>query len=253
MPRTVGQGGTIRLPGEYRDGAGALVDPVDPLVAITNPSGGVVAGAVVPVRDSLGRYHVDHVAATDAPIGVWTARWTGTINGVPVTAEDRFEVFAAGAIRFGPPWEPTPSEVHGIIPQRTNGKPFTDDTVPTVAQVTTIISDVMSEVDSWLEHTVVPEQHVDLARFVVKLGAAKEIERAFWPEQGQAPSGSSYVQLKQRYEETLAQLVLAVLGIVVNPGAPGSGTGDDAADGLYSVEIRSGNVPREQLGTEVLP
>lgn len=98
MPNVVGQGGTITLRAEYRDGANNLVDPTNPLLAILNPSAVVVASNLVPTRESLGLYRYAYTVATDAPLGDWTARWTGTINGVPVTGDEEFEVVPAGSV-----------------------------------------------------------------------------------------------------------------------------------------------------------
>lgn len=98
----IAQGGTGRLYGEYKDSAGALVDPTTPLVDILNPSGGVVVNDAVPVRDSLGQYHYDFTAALSAPLGDdWTARWTGVIAGGTVTGDELFEVVPVGTVTTG--------------------------------------------------------------------------------------------------------------------------------------------------------
>ena len=94
----VGRGGTITLRVEYRDGANNLVDPTNPRLAILNPSAVEVASNLVPTRESQGVYAYAYTVAADAPLGVWTARWTGTINGVPVSGDEQFEVVLAGTI-----------------------------------------------------------------------------------------------------------------------------------------------------------
>jgi hypothetical protein len=98
----VGQGGTIRLDAVFKDGAGNLVDPVTPLVDVLNPSDVAVVTDAAPVRAELGRYYYDYAVAAGAPLGVWTARWTATINSVAVEDDDTFEVVAAGDIVFDP-------------------------------------------------------------------------------------------------------------------------------------------------------
>ena len=56
MPQ-VAQGGTVRLYGTYRNGAGQLTTPTTPQVDILNPQGGVVVNNAVPVNESLGVYY----------------------------------------------------------------------------------------------------------------------------------------------------------------------------------------------------
>lgn len=94
----VGRGGTITLRVEYRDGANNLVDPTSPTLEILNPSAVSVASNLVPTRESQGLYRYNYTVAADAPLGVWVARWRGSINGVPVTGDEQFEVVLAGTI-----------------------------------------------------------------------------------------------------------------------------------------------------------
>lgn len=100
MPQQIGQGGTITLDGIYQEGSGQLVDPVDPRLAISDPDETTVASNLIPTRDTTGRYHYDYLVPSAAPLGIWTATWTGTINGVPVTGLDHFEVAEAGSVSF---------------------------------------------------------------------------------------------------------------------------------------------------------
>ncbi len=88
-------GTTTTLRGEYRDGAGSLVDPVTPRLSILDPAGAVVVAPTAPVRDSLGLYHYDYAVPLGAPTGTYTARWTGTVAGAPVSADEAFDVVAA--------------------------------------------------------------------------------------------------------------------------------------------------------------
>lgn len=103
MPQ-VAQGGTVRLPATYEDSTGALVDPVTPLVDIINPSNVVVVNDAVPVRDSLGEYHYDFTAASNAPLGAWVARFSGTISGGVVTGDEPFTVLPPGSVGVGQVW-----------------------------------------------------------------------------------------------------------------------------------------------------
>lgn len=102
MTQRVGQGGTITLDVVFSDGAGTLVDPVAPRVDIINPAAVQVVTDAVPVTDGVGLYHYDYAVDGAAPLGVWTAHWTGTINGVLVGGDDAFEVVAAGEAGFPP-------------------------------------------------------------------------------------------------------------------------------------------------------
>lgn len=98
MSGVVGQGGTIPLDARYRDGSGALVDPTLPLVDIVNPSAVTVVNDATPVHDGTGLFHYNYTVAVAAPLGTWTAHWTGVINGAPVSGDDVFTVVAAGSV-----------------------------------------------------------------------------------------------------------------------------------------------------------
>ncbi len=94
----VTRGGRAALVVVYRDVTNELVDPPDPLVDIIDSANVVVVAGVEPVRSSLGLYDYPaggYLVPTDADLGAWTARWTGTVDGSPVTLIDDFEVVAA--------------------------------------------------------------------------------------------------------------------------------------------------------------
>jgi len=97
MTLRVEQGRTIRLPADFFSGD-APCDPADPRLHILNPSNDPVATWVVPHRQRAGVYYFDFEVAPDAPIGSWTARWTGTINGELVGGDDRFDVLQPNVI-----------------------------------------------------------------------------------------------------------------------------------------------------------
>jgi hypothetical protein len=101
MSQRVGRGGTIVLDAAFSDGTGQLVDPVAPTVEVIDPNGVQVVAPTSPTRNpSVGVYEYDFIPALDAPLGVWTARWSGTINGTLAVDDDFFEVVAAGTIGF---------------------------------------------------------------------------------------------------------------------------------------------------------
>ncbi len=106
MPQVVGRGGAIVLEAAFYDGAGNLVAPITPRVDIYNPSDVLVLNNGVPDLISLGRYEFTYDVPVDAPLGLWKALWTGTINGTLVEGEDFFTVVAAGVIDPGAavPW-----------------------------------------------------------------------------------------------------------------------------------------------------
>lgn len=101
MP-SVGQGGTITLRALYRDGTGALVDPVTPLLDILDPAAAVVVNGAVPVRDALGSFSYVHSVALAAAVGNWSARWSGVINGGLVYGTEVFAVGAPGTVVVTP-------------------------------------------------------------------------------------------------------------------------------------------------------
>lgn len=92
------RGATVALDAVYRDASDNLVDPVTPLVDILDPANIVIVAGVVPVRSSLGLYDYPdpgYLVPDDADYGVWTARWTGTVDGDVLEALDEFEVVVA--------------------------------------------------------------------------------------------------------------------------------------------------------------
>lgn len=116
----VGLGGVITRPATFTNGAGALVDPVDPLIAIFDPQQVQVLAPVAPVRDGLGLYHYDYAVDAAAPIGVWRDHWTATVDDAPIAADSFFEVTPAGSIIFGSAGYPRPSELGLIVKKRIN-------------------------------------------------------------------------------------------------------------------------------------
>lgn len=114
MTQKIGQGGQITLEATYSDGTGSLIDPGTPQIDIINPVPTTVITNAVPVRDGLGLYHYQYVVAAGAPLGLWTAHWTGTINSVSVGADEQFEVVVAGGIGFDPATLCSPEEAAAL-------------------------------------------------------------------------------------------------------------------------------------------
>jgi hypothetical protein len=115
-----------------------------------------------------------------------------------------------------PSWTPTPEQVHGLIPQRVTGGPFTTTTTPTVAQVSSLADGVSEEVLAEVGGTV-PAELEGQANWAARLGTAAYVESALFPEQSDDGLGA---QLYERYRETLTRLRNAVeaLGTAGVPG-----------------------------------
>jgi hypothetical protein len=99
MP-TGAQGASLTLDATYTDGTGQAVTPTSPRVSIINPSGTTVVSNATPTAVATGVYEYIFAIPSDAPLGSWTARWSGTINGVATTADEVFTVVEAGSIGF---------------------------------------------------------------------------------------------------------------------------------------------------------
>lgn len=208
----VGQGGTIVLPATFQEGDGDLIDPVNPFIDIIDVNNVELVSNAIPVHDGLGQFHYNYVVPLNAPLGLWKGHWSGIINGKLIEADDGFEVVLAGAIEFDETIRPTPAEVKALIPARLEGAAFANDTIPTLAQVEKIIDDIVEEVIGAVE-VAIPETFLSLARFAVKMGAAAEIERSFWPEQHDLADTATYERLRTRYRELLEQLKAAIAPI----------------------------------------
>lgn len=102
MTDRYGRGSTASLTAYFRvGGSGALTDADPVSVDILDPDGVVIVSDDDPTsHPSTGTYIYSYVIAEDAQLGVWSARWSGVINGLPVTGEDPFEVVAAGGVSF---------------------------------------------------------------------------------------------------------------------------------------------------------
>lgn len=129
MAQKIGQGGTITLDAFFKDGTGSLVDPVDPRVSIVDPDSITVVANAIPTKLAVGHYEFDYEVAEDAKLGVWTARWTGSINGVAVTDDDAFEVVAAGDVDFDGPFWITRSRVETVLQTSLSDDPYIEDLI----------------------------------------------------------------------------------------------------------------------------
>lgn len=139
-------------------------------------------------------------------------------------------------------WEPTPAEVKALIASRNDGRPFSDTTIPTHHEVTQTIGDICVEIEAKLQRVEVPENLAGLAKRAAKLGAAAEIERAYFPEQHDFSDTATYARLFARYREVLEELRDAVLGL----GAGSRST-------LHSTAIAGAYTPDIIIPEELIP
>lgn len=162
MTQRIGQGGVISLPGEYRTGAGGLVDPTLPQVDIIDPDDVQVVTNAVPVKDGVGLYHYDYTVGVAAPLGVWTAHWTGVINGVAVSGDDVFEVVGAGDIGFDPGALCSVEEVMALAQVTLTG--------PQQAAMTTLLADWTAELEERLNRSFTVHQITNAAHTATTAG-----------------------------------------------------------------------------------
>ena len=209
-------GTTTTLRAEYRDGAGYLVDPAAQAVSVLDSSGAVVLAPTAAVRDSLGTYHHDYAFPA---AGTYTARWTGTIAGVAVTADETFVVTPAGGVTGGgvvaiSNGSVTVDDVAAYLPwsPRDQGtgeqvSTFTASTAPTAVQVSAVIARISAEVVAVAG--VIPVELGGFAAHVICLGAASIVamSRSRESDLGEGPAVK---ELARRYELALAELVSAV-------------------------------------------
>jgi hypothetical protein len=99
---------TYRL-AEYVDENGALFDPDNPVVSVTDPAGVVRVTDATPVRNSLGMYEYDYLVALNDLTGTWVVYWSGSKDGEPVPpTPDYFDVVTPGEVSVtGYTYDPT--------------------------------------------------------------------------------------------------------------------------------------------------
>lgn len=94
----VAQGGTAYITMFYRNGSGALTDPVTPTVDILDPTGVIVLPGQVPTHVSVGQYTFQYPVAGAADLGTWIARFSGVVDGLTVVTDEQFKVVYPGSI-----------------------------------------------------------------------------------------------------------------------------------------------------------
>lgn len=162
MAQRVGQGGQATVEATFRDGAGALVDPVGPTVSITDAVAGVFAANDVPVRQSLGIYTYAFTVPADGVLGNWDVRWRGVVNGNPIIKDETVEVVAAGEITVGTPDEPpAPRTTLVSVPDLIA---YMSDIKLEAAQhqaAEYVLEGVEGEVESYLNRPIASGQHTE--------------------------------------------------------------------------------------------
>lgn len=252
MPLRVAQTGRLPLEAYYRTSAGALADPVGPLVAIIGPTGAVHTAGVVPTRRSLGVYEYPAggwLAPAEAPLGIYAARWTGAVEGAEVgPVDETFEVVVAGSLTAGT-YGATVADVEALLPHRT----FTAATATTPADLDRWLVDVGARVAVRLEAGLAQLRAAgaplavrvtaleELAAACVALGAAAYAEDAGYPERsGVDATDSSYAAvLWLRHGAMLDELAGAVDEEVDNLGRAGAAiVASFPTDNLFSRSMR---------------
>lgn len=81
------------------------------------------------------------------------------------------------------PFEPTPEAVKALLPARIQGRPFSETTIPSRAEVLALISEVAEDILDRFEVEVVPADLLDRAERATRYEVASRLELQFWPEQ----------------------------------------------------------------------
>lgn len=120
-------------------------------------------------------------------------------------------------------WRPTPLDVHAVLARR---EAFTETSRPSLVEVDTLVSRIVSEVAVEASGGVMPAALHELARTAVVYGAASLVEQSFTPEQSlgdDAPAAALYA----RYTALLTRLrtLLSALGLATVPDTATGGSG----------------------------
>lgn len=99
------------------------------------------------------------------------------------------------------PWQPTPADVHTVIPTRPN---WTEATKPSLADVTAVIGRIADSVAA--EFPELPLTLEPVARAHVTYRAASEIEGSYDPEQQFGGDDSQVARLDRAAGAELARL-----------------------------------------------
>jgi hypothetical protein len=100
-------GQIIRLSALFRDGQNQPVDPdgiydttAEPCLTLYDPSENVlqIVDPQAIVRQDTGYFYFDHLVLATSIIGVYRARWSGHVSGVPIIYDDYFQVTSTPTI-----------------------------------------------------------------------------------------------------------------------------------------------------------
>ncbi len=152
------RGSTYNWPAIIRDGSGSAVDPDDLTLTVFEPGGDIEAGFPVAfgsiVRDGLGLYHYPWAIPSDADTGLYSAAWSGTLDGAGIEGTDELNVTLPGAVE-------TPSESierlylgPGRFRSMRTGVSLTGISD---LQLVDILADASAEVDSYCQVATRPE------------------------------------------------------------------------------------------------
>lgn len=160
MTDRYGQGAIASIDVLFHEGGGGPLVDADPVTLdIKNPSGVVIVDGASPTSNpSTGRYIYDFDIPNDAPLGIWTAIWSGVINDVPVGGDpdgvDFFEVVEAGELSFTDEYVVTVTELEAYM--RTSFD----------SQASLVASDVITlcqgTLESWLNRPITIRSFIDV-------------------------------------------------------------------------------------------
>ena len=137
-------------------------------------------------------------------------------------------------------WSPTATDVAGQLAGRLDGRPFSTDTYPTVAQVADIITSVADEVEA--EASIVGTIPIDLhalAKRAALLGVARDVERIFFPEQN--PGGDTQSDELDRLHRSAMDRLLEAMRAAANR--------DGESVGAFTISTMPAEWPWETLNT----
>jgi hypothetical protein len=96
----VEQGAVAVLPAVFKNGAGVLVDPIEPRITVKDPQGNIFLSSQSLTKDEVGRYFFLFGTDGNTTQGVWCATVRGVIDGVAVSSSYFFCVLPIGSIPF---------------------------------------------------------------------------------------------------------------------------------------------------------
>lgn len=229
----VGTTATIDL--ETRDDDGLLAAATGVSLVLVDSASAPIDVESGPTALRAGVYRCTFIVP--AVLGIGSATWTATVDGIEFDAQDAFEVIPDpyGAAH---PYGASIPGVQAFIPEQL----ISETSSPSVAQVNYFIDNIASEVGLRIGNYTTTITDVGLqgrvtafARYVVNLGAAATAFDASYPSLS-SPNASSYGNvLWSRYEAVLSELIQ-----LVDNATPGTDPGADIPGSVGGPLVSSG-------------